>query len=112
MSTRVTSVWEPAHKLERSTRDVRKESIFEWFDKYVELINEATELLNIGKCLQMYIGAAEKMGLTHYELKTMSDTGFVAYWRGFLLSFEKYLQILIYVQNVKSETDSKVETEF
>ena len=67
------------HELEISNKDVRKESIFEWFDKYVELINEATELLNIGKGLQISIEAVEKMGLTHYELKTMSDTGFVAY---------------------------------
>ena len=106
----ITSVWEPAHELELATKDVMKESVFEWFNKDVELINEAVGLLNIGKGLQMSIETADNLGLPHYKLKTMSDTRFVAYWGGCLVSFEKDLQISIEVLKVKSETDSKPES--
>ena len=105
----ITSVWEPAHEVELTAKGVRKENIFEWFNKDVELINDAVGLLNIGKGLQMSIEAAEKLGLLHYKLKTMSDTRFVAYWGGCLSSFEKDLQISIEVLKVKLQTDSKAE---
>ena len=106
----ITSVWEPAHELELGVIDLRKEDIFEWFNKDVGLINEAIGMLNIGKGLQMSIEASERLGIQHFKLKTMSDTRFVAYWGGCLSSFEKDLQFSIEVLKIKAETDSKSET--
>ena len=106
----ITSVWEPAHELELAVTDLRKEDIFEWFNKDVGLINEAIGMLNIGKGLQMSIEASERLGIQHFKLKTMSDTRFVAYWGGCLSSFEKDLQFSIEVLKIKAETDSKSET--
>ena len=68
----ITLVWEPAHELELVTNDLWKESTFEWFNKDVDLFNEAVEMLNIGKGLQESIEVAERLGLRHYKLKNMS----------------------------------------
>ena len=106
----ITSVWEPAHELELAMKDLRKESIFEWHNKDVNLINEAVGMLNIGKGLQQSIETAERLGLKHYKLRNMSDTRFVAYWGGCLVNFEKDLQISIEVLKVTAVTASKSET--
>ena len=57
----ITSVWEPAHELEFATKDLRKYSIFEWFNKDVGLINEAVAMLNIGKGLQQCIETSKRL---------------------------------------------------
>ena len=58
----ITSVWEPAPELELATKDLRKESTFEWFNKDVDLINEAVEMLNNGKGLRESIEVTERLG--------------------------------------------------
>ena len=55
----VTMVWDPAHVLELAVKYVRKDSVFDWFEHHIKLINEATELLNIGKCLQQSLCVEE-----------------------------------------------------
>ena len=99
-----------AHALELATKDLRKESTFEWLNKDVGLINGAVDMLNIGKGLQESIEVAEILGLRHYKLKNMSDTRFVAHWGSCLGNFERDLQISIEVLKIKSETGSIRET--
>ena len=58
----ITLVWDPAHELELAVKDVRKDNIFEWLEQYIKQVNEATELLIIGKGLQQSKAAAEELG--------------------------------------------------
>lgn len=83
-------------------KDLRKESIFEWLNRDVNLINDTVGMLNIGKGLQQSIETAERLGLKYYKLRGMSDTIFVAYWGDCRINFEKYLQISIDVLKVNA----------
>ena len=76
----------------------------------IKQINEATELLNIGKGLQQSLSAAENLGEKLYKLRNMSGTRFVAYLYDCLANNEKSLAISIEVLKDKSETSSKKET--
>ena len=68
----ITFVWDPAHELELAVKDVRKEDIFQWLENMIKQINEATELLNIGKGLQQSLSAAENLGEKLYKLTCLS----------------------------------------
>ena len=35
------------HELDLAVKDVRKDTVFDWFELLISQINEATELLNI-----------------------------------------------------------------
>ena len=97
-----TMVWEPAHELELAVKDVRKDGVFDWLDKHIKLINEATELLNIGKGLQQSIEAATEIDEKLYKLRNLSDTRFVAYFGDCLRNNEKSLKISIIVLDEKA----------
>ena len=42
-------------------KDVRKDSVYDWLELAIKQINEATELLNIGKGLQQSLRVAKAM---------------------------------------------------
>ena len=102
--------WEPAHELELSVKDVRKNSVFSWFDKFIKQMNEATQLLNIGKGLQQMIDASRDLDEKLYKLRNLSDTRFVAYFADCLSNNEKSLKISLAVLKEKSENSSKKAT--
>ena len=106
----ITFVWDPAHELELAIKDVRKDDIFDWLQRHIKQINEATELLNIGKGLQQSLSAAENLDENLYKLWSISSTRFVAYFYECLANNEKSLAISIEVLKEKSETSSKKET--
>ena len=106
----ITFVWDPAHEVELTIKNVRKEDIFQWLENHIKQINEATGLLNIGKGLQQSLSAAENLDEKLYKLRNMSGTRFVAYYYGCLANNEKSLSISIEVLKEKSETRSKKET--
>ena len=106
----ITMVWEPAHELELAVKDVRKGSTFVWLDQHIKMINEATELLNIGKGLQQSIDAAADLDEKLFKLRNLSDTRFVAYFGDCLSNNEKSLKISIMVLKEKStDLSSKKE---
>ena len=106
----ITFVWDPAHELELATKDVRKENIFDWLENHIKQINEATELLNIGKGLQQSLSAAENLDEKLFKLRNISATRFVAYFYDCLSNNEKSLAISIEVLKEKNETSSNKET--
>ena len=106
----ITCVWDPAHELELAMKDVRKDQVFDWLEKHIKLINEATELLNIGKGLQQSLRVAEELDEKLYKLRNMSSTRFVAYFYRCLENNEKSLSISIEVLKEKSTSSSKKET--
>ena len=55
-------IWDPAHELELAVKDVRKDSVFEWLEQNNKQVNDATELLTIGKGLQESKKVDEKIG--------------------------------------------------
>ena len=91
-------------------KDVRKDAIFDWFENHIKMINEATELLNIGKGLQQSLSAAEHLDQRLYKLRNMSNTRFAAYFFGCLDNNEKSLSISIEVLKEKSVSSAKKET--
>ena len=106
----ITCVWDPAHELELAMKDVRKDGVFDWLDNHIKLINEATELLSIGKGLQQSLSAAERLDEKFYKLRNMSNTRFVAYFYDCLDNNEKSLSISIEVLKEKSVSSAKKET--
>ena len=105
----ITMVWDPAHELELAVNDARKDSVFEWFNLHIRQINEATEMLNIGKGLQQSLSAATDLDQKLYKLRNMSSTRFVAYFFKCLDNNEKSLSISIEVLREKSLLSSKKE---
>ena len=103
----ITLVWDPAHELELAVKDVRKDDVFEWLDLYIKQVNEATELLNIGKGLQQSKSVADDLGEKLYKLRNMSSTRFVAYLFDCLSNNEKSLAISIEVLKEKSVSRSQ-----
>ena len=105
----ITMVWDPAHELELAVNDARKDSVFEWFNLHIRQINEATEMLNIGKGLQQSLSAATDLDQKLYKLRNMSSTRFAAYFFKCLDNNEKSLSISIEVLREKSLLSSKKE---
>ena len=91
----VTSRWEPAHQLELATKDVKKEVAFDWFEEHIKIVNDTTNVLNIGKGLEQSLEASEEVGEKFYKLKAMSDTRFSAYFEASLKAFEKRIDTTI-----------------
>ena len=89
----ITAIWEPAHQLELTTKDVRKSAGFEWLENQISVISEITNLLNIGKGLEQSKEAADEVGEQFYKLKTLSDTRFSAYFESAMNNFEKLRQL-------------------
>ena len=106
----ITAIWEPAHELELAVKDVRKDHVFQWFERDIQLINEATELLSIGKGLEESIQAATDIDAKLYKLRPLSDTRFVAYFGDTLSNNEKSLEPSLEVLKKKSESASSHET--
>ena len=100
----ITCVWDPAHELELAMKDVRKDVVFDWLENHIKMINEATEILSIGKGLQQSLRAAEDLGQRLYKLRNMSSTRFVAYFFDCLDNNERSLSISIEVLKEKSES--------
>ena len=105
----ITMVWDPAHELELAVSDARKDSAFDWFNLHIRQINEATEMLNIGKGLQQSLSAAKDLDQKLYKLRNMSSTRFVAYFFMCLNNNEKSLSISIEVLKKKSLLSSMKE---
>ena len=100
LSEWITSRWEPAHQLELATKDVKKESHFDWFEEHIKVVYDTydtydTNVLNIGKGLEQSLEASEEVGEKFYKLKTLSDTRFSAYFEAVLKAFEKRINTTI-----------------
>ena len=105
----ISMIWDPAHELELAVKDVRKDSVFDWLELVIKQINEATELLNIGKGLQESLKVAQGMGEKLYKLRNLSSTRFVGYFGACLENNEKSLAISIEVLKEKSLNSAKKE---
>ena len=102
----ITCIWDPAHELELAVKEVRKDQILDWLEKHIKLINEATEILSIGKGLQQSLQAADTLDEKLYKLRNMSNTRFVAYFGSCLENNEKSLAISIEVLKDKAVSSS------
>ena len=76
----ITQVWEPAHQLELTTKDIKSDPLFAWFVDHIQILNDTTNILGIGKGLEQSIEAAEEVGEKFYKLRNISDTRFSAYF--------------------------------
>ena len=98
----ISMTWDPAHELELAVKDVRKDSVYEWLEKIIKQVNDATELLNIGKGLQESKKVAEELGEKLYKLRNISSTRFVGFFASCLVNNERSLAISIEVLREKS----------
>ena len=88
----ITEVWEPAHQLELATKDIKEDPMFKWFTDHIQILNDTTNLLGIGKGLEQSYEAAEEVGERFYKLRTMSNTRFSAYFEGSIKNFERRMK--------------------
>ena len=106
----ITQVWEPAHQLELTTKDIKSDPLFAWFVDHIQILNDTTNILGIGKGLEQSIEAAEEVGEKFYKLRNMSDTRFSAYFEGSISNFEKRNETNIAALRKRTEsTDKKVK---
>ena len=91
----ITAIWEPAHQLELTTKDVRNSTTFEWLENIISVISDITNLLNIGKGLEQSKQSAIEVGEKFVKLKTLSDTRFAAYFESSLVNFERRTETTI-----------------
>ena len=103
----ITAVWEPAHMLELTTKDVKKQDNFEWLEHHIKVISDTTNTLGIGKGLEQSRQAAEEVGEKFRKLKTLSDTRFSAYFEGALDNFEKRTETTIVALRKRIESKDK-----
>ena len=103
----VTKVWEPAHQLELVTKDVKGDSAFSWFNDLIQVLNDTTSLLGIGKGLEQSMEAAAEVGEKYYKLKTMSETRFSAYFEGSIKNFERRMETNIEALRKRTESSGK-----
>ena len=103
----ITEVWEPAHQLELTTNDARNMVIFEWFEDHIKILNDATNMLNIGKGLEQSLEAAEEVGEKFVKLKSLSDTRFSAYFEKSIENFEKRTETTITALKKRTESKNK-----
>ena len=105
----ITQVWEPAHQLELATKDVKENAVFEWFENHIQIIEDVTAVLGIGKGLEQSIQSAEEEGEKFYKLKSLSGTRFSAYFEGTIRNFERRMMTNIAALRKRTEsTDKKV----
>ena len=106
----ITAVWEPAHQLELTTKDVRNEKTFDWLENTINVISDITNLLGIGKGLEQSKEAAGEVGEKFVKLKTLSDTRFAAYFESALDNFERRTETTIAALRKRIQsTDKKVK---
>ena len=103
----ITAVWEPAHQLELTTKDVRKSSSFEWLENLIDVVSDITNLLNIGKGLEQSRVAAAEVGEKFYKLKALSDTRFSAYFESALINFERRTETTVAALRKRVESSDK-----
>ena len=108
MNQWITQRWEPAHNIELATKDV-EDSVdgFDWFNNHIRVVNEATEVLKIGKGLQQTMEASEDLSVKLYKLRTLSTTRFSAYFESSLTNFERNIEIIIKALQVRAESKEK-----
>ena len=106
----ISAVWEPAHQLELTTKDVRKLDAFDWLEKQINIINDVTHLLNIGKGLEQSKVAAEEVKEKFYKLRALSDTRFAAYFESSIGNFVKRTETTITALRKREQSvDKKVK---
>ena len=76
----ISEVWEPAHQLELTTKDVKEDKIFSWFVDNTQVLNDVTSLLGIGKGLEQSMEASKIVGEKFYKLRSLSDIRLSAYF--------------------------------
>ena len=103
----ITEVWEPAHQLELTTNDAINMVIFEWFEDHIKILNDVTNMLNIGKGLEQSLEAAEEVGKKFVKLKSLSDTICSAYFEKSIENFEKRIETTITA--LKKRTDARIK---
>ena len=106
----VTEVWEPAHQLELATKDVKADDLFSWFSDIIQVLNDVTSLLGIGKGLEQSMEASKLVGEKFFKLRSLSDTRFSAYFEGSIANFVKRIETTIAALRMRTEsTDKKVK---
>ena len=103
----ITAVWEPAHQLELTTKDVRKLDAFDWLEKQIQIINDVASILNIGKGLEESKVAAEEVNAKFYKLRTLSDTRFAAYFESSIDNFVKRTETTITALRKREQSNDK-----
>ena len=58
----ITEACEPAHQLELTTKNVKEDPLFKWFVDHIEIIDDTTGILGIGKGLEQSMETAEEVG--------------------------------------------------
>ena len=58
----ISEVWEPAHQLELANKYVKGDELFVWFIDVVNVINDCTVVLGIGKGLEQSLEASKVVG--------------------------------------------------
>ena len=106
----ITEVWEPVHQLELTTNDVKEDPLFKWFVDHIQIINDTTGILGIGKGLEQSMEAAEVVGERFYKLRTMSDTRFSAYFEGSIANFERNETNIAALKKRTESTDKQYDT--
>ena len=103
----VTQVWEPTHQLELVSKDTKADPLFQWLNDHIEVINDITEQLGIGKGLEQSMTAAEEAGEKFFKLKTMSGTRWSAYFEGSIENFERRMETNLGALRKRTESSDK-----
>ena len=110
MDNWVSQVWEPAHQLELTTKDIKEDPHFSWFVELIQTLNDTTAILGIGKGLEQSMEAAKEVGEKFYKLCNLSDTRFSAYFEGSISNFIKRIETTIAaLKKIIESTDKKVK---
>ena len=105
----ISQVWEPAHQLELTTKDVKNDPLFSWFVEIIQVLNDSCTILGIGKGLEQSMESAKEVKEKFYKLKSLSDTRFYAYFEGSISNFVKRIETTIAALTKRTEsTDKKV----
>ena len=103
----ITEVWEPAHQLELVTKDTKGDDAFQWFTDHIQVLNDITEILGIGKGLKQSLEAAVEVGEKFYKLRQLSGTRFAAYFSGSIAKFEKRMETNVAALRKRTESNDK-----
>ena len=96
--------------MELVNKDAKDDPAFEWFENHIQVLNDITFILGIGKGLEQSMEAAEEVGEKNYKLRELSRTRFAAYFGGSISNFEKRMETNVAALRKRTESiDKKVK---
>ena len=103
----ISQVWEPAHQLELTTKDLKDDPHFIWFVDIIQILNDTSAILGIGKGLEQSMESAKEVKEKFYKLCSLSDTRFSAYFELSISNFVKRIETTIAALQKRTESNDK-----